>query len=142
MPEKRGRKRKAWVIVYDNPRPPYRGERYGGVEPGEPLVVLSSRTDIHKIQLVVDALVQALTVTYVEDKEDYLRKPPVHGKAEIHAWGQQVMGGTNPYIEAFRVDDLRVVTDTETGATRFTFTRVTPSPPAWYEASTLNPSNH
>ncbi|MFI8632159.1 hypothetical protein ACIGEP_06165 [Microbacterium sp. NPDC077663] len=128
MPEKRGPKRKAWVIVYDDPRGPFRDSRYGVAEPGEPLAIFPSRTPIERIMAAVDALVQALTVTYVEDRIDYLKKD-VYGRAEKHGWGQQVMGGTNPYIEAFRVEDLRLVTDTETGATRFEFTRQPPDAP-------------
>lgn len=121
----RGPKRKAWVIIADTPRPPYQDRTFGGVPPGVPLAVFPSRTSKAVIQRVVDAFVQNFASS-ASDMADYLKKGGAPYKAEVHALGQEVMGGYNPYVEAIQVDDLRVVTDTETGAEYFEFTRRPP----------------
>lgn len=47
-------------------------------------------------------------------------------QAKVVAYTGQVHGGIDPYIEAFKVNDLVVVTDQETGDERFEFTRQIP----------------
>lgn len=84
-----------------------------------------SRTSKAVIQRVVDAFVQNFASS-ASDMADYLKKGGAPYKAEVHAFGQEVMGGYNPYVEAIQVDDLRVVTDTETGVECFEFTRRPP----------------
>jgi hypothetical protein len=121
MRERKSTKRKAWVVAYDEPRPPFRGQRFCGVEPGEPLAVFDSRLAPARLLLVVDAFVQNF-FGYPSDMTDYVRRAAPYA-AKVEGWGQQVIGGFNPYVEAFRVDDLCVVTDTDTGEERFEYTR-------------------
>jgi hypothetical protein len=129
MALKRDRKRKAWVIVLDSANPAAHEEILARAEVGQPLAALPPRTSIDKVLAVVDALVQVYLWRDAEDRMRFLkpvepRKPETaYGRAQKHDWGQQVMGGFNPYIEAFRVDDLRLVTDIETGQTSFEYTR-------------------
>lgn len=129
MPEVRSRKRKAWVVTYDDPRPPYQGQEFGGVEPGQPLAVYDSRLGVNRLLIVVDAFVQSFSRS-PEDMAQYLQ-PGAPYAAKVEGWGQQVMGGYNPYVEAFRVDDLTVVTDTDTGEQRFEYTRRPPTRPRY-----------
>lgn len=127
MAMRRSRKRKAWVIVADRPRAPYADQVFGGVAPGVPLAVFPSRTPFAVVQGVVDAFAQNFS-GYPSDMIDYLRREGAPYSARREGWGQEIMGGYNPYVEAFRVDDLQVVTDTDTGEERFTFTRRPPTP--------------
>lgn len=85
--------------------------------------------------LVVDAFVQAYLWTTADDRLRFAsridRNEPstAYGRATIEGLNRQIMGGHNPYIEAFQVRDLQLVTDSETGASHFTWTREpAPSP--------------
>ncbi|MFT4281300.1 hypothetical protein [Microbacterium sp.] len=117
------------MIVLDSANPLAHSDVYAGVDAEQPLAVLPPRTSVDKVLAVVDAFVQAFIWRDADDRTRFLtpvnpRKPETaYGRAERHSWGQQVMGGVNPYIEAFQVDDLQVVTDPETGASRFEYTR-------------------
>ena len=132
MTTTRSRKHKAWVVVADQPRPPFQEIVFGGVPPGVPLAVFPPRLTTEKIRLVVDAFVQNFNAT-ADDMADYLKREDAPYAAKVHSWGQTVTGGFNPYVEAFRVDDLQVVIDHETGERRFKFTRKQPQKPWWLE---------
>jgi hypothetical protein len=129
MATKRGRKRKAWVIILDSANPPAHQDVFERIERDQPLAVLPSRTSTDTVLVVVDSLLQAFIWRDGDDRTRFLtrvdpkKSETSYGRAQKHDWGQTVMGGTNPYIEAFRVDDLQVVTDTETRRSRFEYTR-------------------
>lgn len=128
MTLKRGPKRKAWIIIADAPRPPFQDQVFGGVAPGNPLAVFPARTNMRTLRAVVDAFVQNF-LRYPSDMVAYLTRDGAPYRAQEESWGQQVMGGFNPYVEAIRVDDLRVVMDTETGEEHFEYTRRPPIVP-------------
>lgn len=128
MTLRRGPKRKAWIIIADAPRPPFQDRVFGGVSPRTPLAVFPSRTSTKVLRAVVDAFVQSFN-DFPSDMESYLTRAGAPYAAKDEAWGQQVMGGYNPYVEAIRVDDLRVVTDVDTGDEHFEYTRRPPTIP-------------
>jgi hypothetical protein len=125
----RSRPRPAWIVVYDEPRPPIKDVVFGGVPPGQPLAVFPSTWGIDRLLPVVDAFVQSFSMAPSE-KTGYLPRGHKPYAAERHNWGREIMGGYNPYIEAFRVPDLTVVHDDETGGERFEYTRPTLPTPA------------
>lgn len=123
------RKRKAWVLTIGSANPPAHPDVFDRFEPGQVLAVLPSRTPSERVAFAVDALVQTLLFNDPEDQVAWLTRDGAPYRAERHNSrnGTQVMGGHNPYIEAFVVEDLRVTADPETGRGRFEFTRPTAS---------------
>lgn len=121
----------AWIIVAVERKPSPNDVSYGNVPLGTPIAVLPMETPVEAVRTAVDTLVQCLSLNrYPSDLIPYItegRSAPY--QARTAAWGQQVHGGFDPYVEAFRVDDLVVVTNQETGEERFDFTRNTPVKP-------------
>lgn len=111
------------MITIDSPRPASQGEIRFDLQPGVPLAVLPVRTPVKEIERVVDGFAQLLN-GYPSDMIDYLRKGEAPYKARTAQWGQEVEGSHSPhFVQAFKVDDLRVVTDPETGQDKFEYTR-------------------
>lgn len=125
----RGSRRKAWVIVVDTPRPPIEDPQLGGAPAGEVIAVFPPLWGIDRLVPIVDAYVQLLCSP--ADKHAYLKPGKAPYAAEVVAFGQQVSGGYNPYIEAFRVDDLVLVEDSDTGRTSYDYTRQPAITPQW-----------
>lgn len=127
----RGSRRKAWVIVVDTPRPPVEDPLLGGAAAGEVIAVFPPQWGISRLVPIVDAYVQLLCSP--ADKDAYLKPRTAPYAAEVVAFGQQVSGGYNPYVEAFRVDDLVLVEDSETGRTSYAYTRRPAFTPLWVQ---------
>lgn len=127
------KKRKARVIVIDSPRRTEPGDIRFDLQPGVPLAVLPVRTPSREVKRVVEGFAQLLD-GYPSDMVDYPRKDGGPYKAKVTQWGQEVEGSHSPhFVQAFKVDDLRVIADAETGQERFEYTRKPAVRPQWVE---------
>ncbi|GAA3737672.1 hypothetical protein GCM10022239_11720 [Leifsonia bigeumensis] len=125
-----GPPRAVWVVMVEPPTPPIDDPMLGGHPAGTPLALFPPRWGIDKLLPVVDSFVQLLDPNLV-DKLDYRQMSHVPYPARVVGYGMEVEGGWNPTVVAFKVQDLQVFTEDETGIESVTFTRVPPSAPEW-----------
>jgi hypothetical protein len=53
--------------------------------------------------------------------------------AKAVGYGREIEGGYNPTVVAFKVADLQIHTDDDTGVETATYTRVPATTPAWLQ---------
>ena len=81
---------------------------------------------------IVDAFVQ-VQYSSMSDRLDYRKMSNVPYPAKVVGYGREIEGGYNPTIVAFKVADLQVHTDDDTGAESVTYTRVPATKPEWLQ---------
>lgn len=119
---------KAWIIIADKPRSSYMAESIREITAGQPLAVFPPTWGLDRLLPIVDGFVQFI-MNSPEDMLPYLKSKDAPYRAQKEAWGQQAMGGFDPYVEAISVGDLRLCTDTESGENWFEYTRIAPQKP-------------
>lgn len=121
--------KKAWIIVAEKLRPPFTTSGLGEHPEGQPLAIFPPTWGIDRLAPVVDGFVQ-LAMQSPEDSITYAKPKAAPYLAKKVAYGTQLEGGFNPYIHAIYVNDLVLVSDTETGKSWFTYSwPKPPSPP-------------
>lgn len=128
MAIEKSKPRKAWIIIADEVRNPHMAEAVRQFEPKQPLAIFPWRWGLDRLLPTIDGFVQFIGNS-PDDMVTYLKPKEVPYPAKKEAWGQQAMGGYDPYIEAIRVDDLTLCLDTESGNRWFEYTRKPPVVP-------------
>lgn len=128
MAIEKNKPRKAWIIIADEVRNPYIAESIVPIKPKQPMAVYPPQWKIDRLLPIIDGFVQFI-MNSPDDMLPYLKPKDAPYRAETHSWGQQAMGGYDPYIEAIYVDDLTLCVDTETGERWFEYTRLPPTTP-------------
>lgn len=128
MTIEKSKPRKAWIIIADEARNPHIAESIVPIKPKQPMAVYPPQWKLDRLLPIIDGFVQFIGNS-PDDMLPYLKPQTAPYRAEAHAWGQQAMGGYDPYIEAIRVDDLTLCLDTESGNRWFEYTRKPPVVP-------------